>query len=70
MCKETVGLERSKIEHQGIFASVVIDFDGDLIAKSMMANNLVREGWEISFELSEHNSKRILIKFKRSWETS
>ena len=66
---EPTANEQAKIEHQGIHACVVTDFNGDLIAKSMMANALVTEGWKVSFEPSEHNDKRILIKFTRVWET-
>lgn len=62
--------EFKKIEHQGIFSSIETDFNDDLIAKSMMANDLVNQGWKIHFEPSKHNDKRILIRFTKSWETS
>ena len=66
---EPTATEKVKIEKQGIHACIITDFHGDLIAKSMMANDLVKEGWKIHFELSEHTDKRILIKFTRWWET-
>lgn len=61
--------QQSIIEKQGVHSKIITDFNDDLIAKSMMANDLVKEGWQICFEPSEDNDKRILIKFTRLWET-
>lgn len=69
MGNEPTANEQARIEHQGIHSEIKTDSIGDLIAKSMMTNDLIREGWKVIFEPFVDNENIIQIKFTRTWET-
>jgi len=57
------------IERQGIMSAIITDSVGDLIAKSMMTNDLIKEGWTVMFEPFHDNENIIQMKFTRGWHT-
>ncbi|MCG7851265.1 MAG: hypothetical protein MIO92_01950 [Methanosarcinaceae archaeon] len=68
MCESTgaSGVSLTRIKKQGVFSEIGIPLNNsDFIAKSMMANDLVQEGWRMNFVNEEGIIK---VKFYRSWE--